>query len=477
MSKSVIRITCFVALLLCVLAGVNQVLKVKYEDGIYSMTIFYAQEENSIDVLILGSSHAFVDINTGVLWDEYGMAAYNLGGSSQPLWNSYYYLKEALKTQKPELIVLEGYMLTMTHEYNTNAPRIIKNTYGLKWSADKAEAIKVSAPQEQWRDYLPEYVQYHARYKELTSADFLQYQGNSLYKSWKGSVDRMITEWWNNPDVSKVSERKSLLEKTEKYYRMILELARENDIPIVVVISPYAGVSENDQAQFNQAQDIAAEYGVEFINYNSCYREIGIDYAMDAADTGHLNFRGNRKFSTAVGAYLVEHYDISDRRGDSRYQSWQEGADYIRANLADHELCEATDREAFLEKAQNGDYLFFISTDGECDIKNKNIHKILNTFGISYNGTNEIWRTGVDGVEWYSGEQEAEQYRRIDWHDILLRRIWNEEEEKYVNEIFVDADGYQTVEDGVNVTVYSTVTQRVVDSVGFDAREDYKLVR
>ncbi len=476
MKKSMIRIICFVTLLACVLAAVNQVLKFKSGDGEYAVTTFYEQDRNSVDVLILGSSHAFEDFNTGILWDEYGMASYVLGGSFQPVWNTYYYLKEALKTQKPELIVLEGYMVTISVEYD-DPSRVTKNTYGLKWSADKVAAIKASTLQEQRKDFLPEYLQYHARYKEVSSADFQKYQGNVFFENWKGFGDNMRTMRLENPDLQEETARLKLPEKPEKYYRMILELAQENNIPIVVVISPYAGITENNQARFNRAKDIAAEYGVELINYNSCYREIGIDFATDAADTGHLNFRGNRKFSTAVGAYLAEHYDIPDRRGDSRYQSWQEGADYIRANLAEQELCQATSREAFLEKVQNGAYLFFVSTDGECDIKNKNIHKILNTFGISYNGTNEIWRTGADGVEWYSGEQEAEQYRRIDRHDILLRRIWNEEEEKYVNEIFVDADGYQTVEDGVNVTVYSTVTQRVVDSVGFDAEEDYKLVR
>lgn len=263
----------------------------------------------------------------------------------------------------------------------------------------------------------------------------------------------------------------------EKYYRMIIEMAQENDIPIVVVVSPYAAISENVLAYYNRGKDIAAEYGVEFINYNLCYRDIGLDYTTDVLDGSHLNFSGNRKFTTAVGRYFVEHYEISDRRGDSRYQSWQDEADYIRANLANQQLLWATDRETFLERAQNEDYLFFISTDGKCDIKNENIHKVLNTFGISYGGTNEIWQVGPEGVEWYSGEQEAERYRSIDGHDILLRRDWNEKDEEYRNEIFADVVAYKKVDDGVNVTVYSTTTQSIVDSVGFDAEKNYQLVR
>ena len=46
-------------------------------------------------------------MNTQLLWDEYGMAAYLMTGAEQPLWNSYYNLKEALKTQKPKLVVLD----------------------------------------------------------------------------------------------------------------------------------------------------------------------------------------------------------------------------------------------------------------------------------------------------------------------------------------------------------------------------------
>lgn len=477
MRKSMVRILCFLMLLVCTLVEINQVLKFKHGDGGYVVKTFYEQEEDSVDVLILGSSHAFDDFNTGVLWDEYGMASYVLAGSFQPLWNTYYYLKEALKTQKPELIVLEGYMTTALWEYKEDT--VVWNTYGLKWSSDRIEAVKTSVPEEQWREFLPEYVQYHARYKEISSADFLRYQEKPVYENWKGFWDNMTTTELETPDIftwQSLNERRELFEKTEKYYRMIIELAQENNIPIIVVVSPYAGISGTDQALFNRAQDIAEEYGVEFINYNLCYQEIGIDCATDVADRAHLNFSGNRKFSAAVGKYLVEHYEISDRRGDSRYQSWQDNADYIRANREDQELRETADREAFLEKAQNDDYLFFISTKN-CDIKDENVHKVLNTFGISYGGTNEIWQTGSNGVEWMSGEKETERYRRIDQHDVVLRRIWDEEVGEYVNQMFVDATIYNKVENGVNVIVYSKKTQNVVDSVGFDAENDYQLVR
>ena len=117
MKKSVIRIGSFILILGIVLGYVNKVFKVKYSDGIYSVTKFYELEDDTVDVLILGSSHAFENFNTGILWDEYGIASYILAGSLQPMWNTYYYLKEALKTQTPELIVLEGYLTCWKYEY------------------------------------------------------------------------------------------------------------------------------------------------------------------------------------------------------------------------------------------------------------------------------------------------------------------------------------------------------------------------
>ena len=85
MKKSLTRIICFVIILSIVLLKVNYIFKFKYHDGIYHVTKLYELEDNTIDVLIIGSSHAYAHFNAAILWNEYGMAAYDLGGGSQPL--------------------------------------------------------------------------------------------------------------------------------------------------------------------------------------------------------------------------------------------------------------------------------------------------------------------------------------------------------------------------------------------------------
>ena len=163
MKKKIFGSLCFGIVLILLLFLTKNVFSFKYGDGIYGMEKFYEQEEGTVDVLILGPSLAFADINTATLWSEYGISAFHLGGSIQPMWNTYYYMKEALKYQRPKVMILEASVPNMMRDYSAQS-RIIKNTYGMKWSKDKLEAIRVSAPREQWNEYLFEHLQYHSRY-------------------------------------------------------------------------------------------------------------------------------------------------------------------------------------------------------------------------------------------------------------------------------------------------------------------------
>lgn len=56
---------------------------------------FYAEKKNDIDVIVIGSSNSFCTVDPLVLYEEYGIASYDFGSSSQPMNISALYLKEA----------------------------------------------------------------------------------------------------------------------------------------------------------------------------------------------------------------------------------------------------------------------------------------------------------------------------------------------------------------------------------------------
>ncbi|GAK74794.1 hypothetical protein JCM19296_372 [Nonlabens ulvanivorans] len=67
--------------------------------------------------MFLGSSHAFCTFNPAIFFKENGIKGYVFASNEQPLWLSYHYLIEVLKTQKPEVIVLETFYISENNEY------------------------------------------------------------------------------------------------------------------------------------------------------------------------------------------------------------------------------------------------------------------------------------------------------------------------------------------------------------------------
>ena len=70
-----------------------------------------------------------------------------------------------------------------------------------------------------------------------------------------------------------------------------------------------------------------------------------------------------------------------------------------------------------------------------------------------------------------------EQYFRLDSHDLLIRNVFDELTATYINEIIIDNMQYKKVANGINVIVYDTVTQNVIDSFGLNADDAYNVVR
>lgn len=135
--------------------------------------------------------------------------------------------------------------------------------FGLRWSKDKIEDFMVSLPRGRRAEFMLEYIQYHTRYSMLSEEDFLRDKGDIYYRDWKGFACNMDTQACERPDVSHVTEIYHMAEKTERYYRKIMELAGERGIPVLVVTAPYAATTEYEQMIYNEAEDIAAQYGAD----------------------------------------------------------------------------------------------------------------------------------------------------------------------------------------------------------------------
>ena len=153
-----------------------------------SLEQYYTLPRNSVDVLFIGSSHAYRNIDPAVLYEEQGISAYVLGSPSQPIWNTYYYLNEALGTQSPRVVFIECYEVR-NQEYSDDATAL-KATMGLRLSRNYLEAVYASIQDKSmFADFALQFPWFHARYEELDwKRDVLPYYGDPYYRDYLGFV-------------------------------------------------------------------------------------------------------------------------------------------------------------------------------------------------------------------------------------------------------------------------------------------------
>lgn len=407
-----------------IVVGTSRILLLKSEDGINQFQAFYEQPENSIDVIFSGSSKVYCDISTGVLWDNYGIAAFDLGGAEAPSWVSYYQLKEALKTQRPKVICYEvsvSAMYDMLTQANNWAS---DNSYGMKWNNNRIDLIRINSEEGEFYSRLNPFNIMHGRYKDLAENDFTNVRKTANYKGFDPRENVYTTDV---PQTEQMTGEEPCTEKEEEYIRKLIKLTKEEEIPIILFASPYA-VTEHEQNILNYVGSIAASEGVEFIDFNRRYDEIGMDFSVDMADSGHLNYNGNYKFSDYFGSILKEKYDIPDHRGDARYTSWDWDSSLQKYERNDLDIVNSDNAMDVLSKTQTG-YVVFAVNEGKVTVVDNGqiVAQSDENFRIAY-------RTNGDSFVFEERAGQSEDNRE---HICSLHVNDKEYKEKFDNLLFV----------------------------------------
>ena len=322
--KELLKITCFMFLVFFMMRITGNVCILKRDDGYTPMRNIYLQPEKSIDILFLGSSLSGMGFDLGFLWDKYGIAGYNLWGSVQPYWNSYFFLKEALKKQTPKVVVLEIFAITFDFNYSDYSRQMV-NTQGLHFNSNYIKAVLISSQKNRWFDMFFPITTFHNRWTNLNKNDFTYFPWSKLHITDKGSSIRIGN---NKPmdlkDVSNINDIALPNRKEEAYLLKIIELCETNDIPLVLVSAPNYRYSSRPFYNY-VSNEISPKYNLIYIDANVLDKEIGF-IPEDSYDGIHLNTNGSRKFTKYVIDKILDNYDIPDHHGDITYISWEENA-------------------------------------------------------------------------------------------------------------------------------------------------------
>lgn len=480
----------FWLILALVLGRVYQILSWKDTAGGYYTQVetFYGLEENVVDVLFLGSSHCYCSVINSKLWDDYGIAAYSLSVSGQDMVASYYWLKEALKTQKPKVVCLEMYYATcrgyavegnlyrnlLPYPISADYPELVRSMIDEESGSPQTELGIVS--EEDRSSFLAKWPVIHTRYRELQRQDFTG--PDTLYIGYNVPTDGIVNQpvAWARDGAELYTGDETLPIEDERWLRKMIELTKKNGAELCLFLAP-ASVTTKQQMQMNYVEELAEEEEIPFLNFVDLRDEIRINTEQDFEDWGHTNYWGAEKVTAALGRFLSKNYNIEDHSGDARYELWERDTATRKHELSVNKLQESADLQYILDYASYcTDYTVIITADGDYYRETDYLEDRLTPLGIAeeFAGSGGIWIAEDGEVTWKATADTGDWYLERDGVDMALFRG------NGVSRIFVDGNecGIKT-QNGINIIFCDELLGgSVVCVAGFAASEDgYALVK
>ena len=129
---------------------------------------YLAEEENSIDVIFVGSSLTYCNVIPALFWEQTGLTAYNVTGPALTVPSEYYFLREALKTQSPSVVFIE--VTAALYERYTGHTETMLGY--VPWGENRLLAAFSEAEPGKLGGLLFPMLTYHSRWTELSKDDW-----------------------------------------------------------------------------------------------------------------------------------------------------------------------------------------------------------------------------------------------------------------------------------------------------------------
>ena len=310
------RFVSFLLIFLLLFSAFNKIFKIEISAGFKRFVSFYNSKEDSIDGIYIGSSSVDRYWHSVVAWRDYGMTVHSLSSNSQPIVLAKYIIEEARKTQPNAFFVVDLRQARKKLKGGTTDQAIRQVTDNMPFSKNKVNAVKAALEaggiDSNPIEYYLNIIKYHSRWETGIERDDFY---NIIDKN-KGTYldfNAFFTIKNKRPDYK--DDVEPIDPETEKAVRDLMQYGKKEKLKILYVISPFS-VNEDEMKGFNYVGKIAKDEGVDFINFNYYYDEIGIDFDKDFYDIRHVNVYGGEKFTKYLAKILKEKFNPSDKRYD-----------------------------------------------------------------------------------------------------------------------------------------------------------------
>lgn len=296
------------------------------------ITGFYAEKEDSLNAVVLGSSAVYRYVNNPLLWEESQITSYNFAVPGLSIFTLENLIDEVEKTQSPELYIIDVRKFILTEDTDFKKRRFQQLVSNLKYSKNRCDLIDkmIENPLERIYYYFDIMI-YHDNWEKLTK-ESLEYMDNERSHVLKGWSNIKSTESIGEVDVSDVTEEIPLSETAEQTLRSLLEKCKKEGKEVLMLATPWK-ISEENQKKSNYTKSLTEEYGYTYLDMNQCIQELEIDFSSDFYNKRHANAKGAKKVTEYLAVYLQEHCSFSKVEDEAVVESWNAAAEKNREQL------------------------------------------------------------------------------------------------------------------------------------------------
>ncbi len=279
--------------------------------AVRAIEAFHALPENTAEVIVYGSSHAWKGVDTVTMYERYGIEAYNYGCNWQKLNTTALFLQDSLRTQSPRVALIETYCVNQLLT-DTDLNGEIYYTRALPDSPARRRYLEqcFAGDLERYVSYYLPLAAFHDNWVNWEKRSFVPasagrypFAATRGYERMDGVTPVTVGDW------REFSQREIDAEPLAVLDEMV-STCRDRGIEVVLFTVPWAG-----QNRYRDALSrYAADNGCAYLDLFERMEEIGLDTATDFHDKGHLNYNGAVKVGDYLGAYLAEHYALTDGR-------------------------------------------------------------------------------------------------------------------------------------------------------------------
>lgn len=256
----------------------------------YTLSRFREAERlSSPDLLVIGSSHAFMSFDPQI-FKTAGLDIFCMGSTSQTPMNSYFLLKKYLKKMRPKQVLFEIYLPVFEQKDGIESYYdILANSPLSKELLEMALATgNIHAMNAFFGEFFARFRRPLDSYSERKKTAPIGYAGGGYVESSAVYV----------PSAPPPMRRVALLGKQLDYLNKGIWLCKKEKVGILLVAHPLSREFLASRANYSEAsaviRKIAEKEGVRYFDFNPAPE---MDSLSDFRDETHLNASGVKKFN------------------------------------------------------------------------------------------------------------------------------------------------------------------------------------